>query len=117
MKAIRRHLLLIGAAGLCLISSAIGQSSQAEIAIPESIPIFPLQDIMLFPGASRSLHIFEPRYRDMIADAMEGARIIGMVMLKPNNENNYDGNPHPSTILAARDYSRISNDFQMGATT
>ncbi len=93
MKAIRRHLLLIGVAWLCLISSAIGQSSQAEIPIPESIPIFPLQDIMLFPGASRSLHIFEPRYRDMIADAMEGDRIIGMVMLKPTTENNYDGNP------------------------
>jgi len=93
MKAIRRHLLLIGAAWLCLISSAIGQSSQVEIPIPESIPIFPLQDIMLFPGASRPLHIFEPRYRDMIADAMEGDRIIGMVMLKPNTETNYDGNP------------------------
>jgi len=93
MKAIRRHLLLIGVAWLCLISSAIGQSSQAEIPIPESIPIFPLQDIMLFPGASRSLHIFEPRYRDMIADAMEGDRIIGMVMLKPTTENNYDENP------------------------
>ena len=93
MKAIRRHVLLIGAAWLCLISSAIGQSSQAEIPIPESIPIFPLQDIMLFPGASRPLHIFEPRYRDMIADAMEGDRIIGMVMLKPNTETNYDGNP------------------------
>ena len=93
MKVIRRHLLLIGAAWLCLISSAIGQSSQSEIPIPESIPIFPLQDIMLFPGASRPLHIFEPRYRDMIADAMEGDRIIGMVMLKPNTETNYDGNP------------------------
>jgi hypothetical protein len=93
MKAIRRHVLLIGAAWLCLISSAIGQSSQVEIQIPESIPIFPLQDIMLFPGASRPLHIFEPRYRDMIADAMEGDRIIGMVMLKPNTETNYDGNP------------------------
>lgn len=93
MKAIRRHVLLIGAAWLCLISSAIGQSSQVEIPIPESIPIFPLQDIMLFPGASRPLHIFEPRYRDMIADAMEGDRIIGMVMLKPNTETNYDGNP------------------------
>lgn len=93
MKAIRRHVLLIGAAWLCLISSAIGQSSQAEIPIPESIPIFPLQDIMLFPGASRPLHIFEPRYRDMIADAMEGDRIIGMVMLRPGHEDNYDGNP------------------------
>ena len=93
MKAIRRHVLLIGAAWLCLISSAIGQSSQVEIPIPESIPIFPLQDIMLFPGASRPLHIFEPRYRDMIADAMEGDRIIGMVMLRPGHEDNYDGNP------------------------
>jgi len=93
MKAIRRHVLLIGVAWLCLISSAIGQSSQAEIPIPESIPIFPLQDIMLFPGASRPLHIFEPRYRDMIADAMEGDRIIGMVMLRPGHEDNYDGNP------------------------
>ena len=93
MKAIRRHVLLIGVAWLCLISSAIGQSSQAEITIPESIPIFPLQDIMLFPGASRPLHIFEPRYRDMIADAMEGDRIIGMVMLRPGHEDNYDGNP------------------------
>ena len=62
-------------------------------ALPASIPIFPLQDIMLFPGASRPLHIFEPRYREMVADALEGDRIIGMVMLHAGYEDEYDGNP------------------------
>ena len=62
-------------------------------ALPASIPIFPLQDIMLSPGASRPLHIFEPRYREMVADALEGDRIIGMVMLHAGYEDEYDGNP------------------------
>jgi len=93
MKTVTRYITVIGIACLCLCSPAYGQTSQVGITIPESIPIFPLQDIMLFPGASRPLHIFEPRYRDMIADAMEGDRIIGMVMLRPGHEDNYDGNP------------------------
>src|SRR5262245_34551461 len=47
--------------------------------LPETIPIFPLPDAVLFPNASLPLHIFEPRYRQMVADALEGDRIIGMV--------------------------------------
>ena len=62
-------------------------------ALPQAIPIFPLQDIMLFPDASRPLHIFEPRYREMVADALEGDRIIGMVMLHAGYEDDYAGNP------------------------
>ena len=93
MKPLTRSITLIGVAWVCLLSAAAGQTAQTNITIPESIPIFPLQDIMLFPGASRPLHIFEPRYRDMIADAVEGNRIIGMVMLRPGHEDHYDGNP------------------------
>ena len=37
---------------------------------------------MLFPNISRPLHIFEPRYRAMVADALKGDRIIGMVLLR-----------------------------------
>ena len=48
---------------------------------------------MLFPGVSRPLHIFEPRYRAMVADALKGDRIIGMVTLKPGYEANYAGRP------------------------
>ena len=61
--------------------------------LPETIPIFPLADIMLFPTASRPLHIFEERYREMVANALEGDRIIGMVMLRPGYEDDYEGNP------------------------
>ena len=48
---------------------------------------------MLFPGVSRPLHIFEARYRAMVADALKGDRIIGMATLKPGYEANYAGRP------------------------
>ncbi|MSO82278.1 MAG: hypothetical protein EXQ53_03130 [Acidobacteria bacterium] len=57
------------------------------------IPIFPLQDATLFPNASHPFFIFEPRYRAMVTDALKGDRIIGMVMLQPGHEAEYDGRP------------------------
>ncbi|MEE2636019.1 MAG: LON peptidase substrate-binding domain-containing protein [Acidobacteriota bacterium] len=65
----------------------------APTTIPATIPIFPLQDVMLFPRATRPLHIFEQRYRDMVADALDGDRLIGMVLLEPGYEDNYEGRP------------------------
>jgi len=61
--------------------------------LPSVIPIFPLESPTLFPNASFPLHIFEPRYRAMIADALKGDRIIGMVMLQPGHESEYEGRP------------------------
>ena len=61
--------------------------------LPLTIPIFPLQDVMLFPTISRPLHIFEPRYRAMVADALKGDRIIGMVLLRAGYEAEYEGRP------------------------
>jgi len=49
---------------------------------PETIPIFPLPTVVLFPNVFLPLHIFEPRYRQMVADALSGDRIIGMTLLK-----------------------------------
>jgi Lon protease-like protein len=43
------------------------------------IPIFPLAGAILFPRAQIPLHIFEPRYREMVQDAIEGAGQIGMI--------------------------------------
>ena len=63
------------------------------VALPAFIPVFPLQDVMLFPNVSRPLHIFEPRYRAMVADALEGDRLIGMVLLEPGHEAEYEGRP------------------------
>jgi len=47
------------------------------------IPLFPLPGVVLFPGTLLPLHIFEDRYRRMVAHALAGERLIGMAMLKP----------------------------------
>ena len=44
-----------------------------------TIPIFPLPGAILFPRSQLPLHIFEPRYRDMVRDAIDGAGQIGMI--------------------------------------
>jgi Lon protease-like protein len=81
---------------LCVSSSASAQSPapvRGADALPETIPLFPLDDIMVFPNIQRPLHIFEPRYRAMVADALKGDRVIGMVQLRPGYEANYEGRP------------------------
>jgi hypothetical protein len=61
--------------------------------LPPTIPIFPLDKVVLFPNVFLPLHIFEPRYRAMVAEALAGDRIIGMVLLRPGFEADYDGRP------------------------
>lgn len=61
--------------------------------LPPSIPIFPLPNVVLFPNVFLPLHIFEPRYRQMVGDALDGDRIIGMVLLRPGWEADYEGRP------------------------
>jgi Lon protease-like protein len=50
------------------------------------IPVFPLAGAILFPGGQLPLHIFEPRYRAMIADALAGDRLIGMIQPRDQKE-------------------------------
>jgi hypothetical protein len=64
-----------------------------EIELPASIPLFPLPNAILFPGLSLPLHIFEPRYREMAADARAGEGMIGMVLLNPADKPSPDGDP------------------------
>jgi Lon protease-like protein len=61
--------------------------------LPAQIPIFPLPSVVLFPQVSLPLHIFEPRYREMVTDAIAGDRLIGMVLLRPGWEPEYEGRP------------------------
>ena len=82
---------------LCMPCSAWAQSNPGTVPatglLPPTIPIFPLEDVVLFPNIPRPLHIFEPRYREMVADALKGDRIIGMVLLRPGYEADYEGRP------------------------
>src|SRR5256885_10385842 len=57
------------------------------------VPLFPLPDVVLFPNVSLPLHIFEPRYREMVADQAASDRMIGMVLLRPGWERDYEGRP------------------------
>jgi Lon protease-like protein len=47
--------------------------------VPTRISIFPLSGAMLYPGLQLPLHIFEPRYRAMVSDALARDRRIGMI--------------------------------------
>jgi len=61
--------------------------------LPSDIPIFPLPNVVLFPHVCLPLHIFEPRYRTMVSDALGGDRVLGMVLLKEGWEGDYEGRP------------------------
>ena len=61
--------------------------------LPPLLPLFPLPTVVLFPTVFLPLHIFEPRYKQMVTRALEGDRIIGMALLKPGHEEAYDGRP------------------------
>lgn len=62
-------------------------------AAHEAIPLFPLPGVVLFPRARVPLHVFEPRYRQMTAHALAGARRIGMVAVRPAHLGSLDGDP------------------------
>jgi Lon protease-like protein len=57
------------------------------------LPLFPLPNVVLFPNVFLPLHIFEPRYREMVSDALATDRMIGMVLLRPGWEKDYEGRP------------------------
>ena len=57
------------------------------------LPLFPLPNVVLFPNVFLPLHIFEPRYREMMADALASDRMIGMVLLRPGWDRDYEGRP------------------------
>jgi Lon protease-like protein len=58
------------------------------------VPVFPLPKLVLFPGTQLPLHIFEPRYRDMLRDVLAGeSRLIAIAQLKPGWEPKYEGSP------------------------
>jgi len=57
------------------------------------VPVFPLSDVVFFPHTVLPLHIFEPRYRSMVRDAMSGDRRIAMALLRPGWERDYEGSP------------------------
>ncbi len=63
------------------------------MTVIESLPLFPLSDVVLLPDSSVPLYIFEPRYRQMTREALAGAQQIGMVTVRPDSVAAMAGDP------------------------
>ena len=55
--------------------------------------IFPLPNLVMFPHVMQALHIFEPRYRALFEEALEGDRLVSLAVLAPGWEQQYEGRP------------------------
>jgi Lon protease-like protein len=76
------------------------------------VPLIPLPNVVLFPSTELPLHIFEPRYRTMMQDALAGERRIAMALLKPGWEQDYYGNPPVHEVVGVgriRDERRLAD--------
>lgn len=77
------------------------QEPPAHPAFPESIPVFPLPNVVFFPGTVIPLHIFEPRYRQMVQDVLAGDGVLALALLKPGWEEHEQGAPDIHSIACA----------------
>ena len=68
----------------------VEEQKSGEIA---RLPIFPLPNVVFFPYTLLPLYIFEPRYKQMVSDALKGKRRIGMALLRSGWEADYYKNP------------------------
>ncbi|RAZ74977.1 LON peptidase substrate-binding domain-containing protein [Mesorhizobium atlanticum] len=69
--------------------------------LPSAIPVFPLAGALLLPGGRMPLNIFEPRYLQMIDQAMAGSRLIGMVQPSLDGALRDDGEPELCNVGCA----------------
>jgi uncharacterized protein len=63
------------------------------VSEPELIPIFPLSNVVLFPRVKTPLHLFEPRYRQLAREVLEGERRIAMTVVRPEHADEMIGDP------------------------
>jgi ATP-dependent Lon protease len=77
------------------------------------VRLFPLPELVLFPHAMQPLHIFEPRYCEMLADAMAGDHLIAMTTLTGGPSSFIDGQaPVASTVCVGKIISHAETDNQ-----
>ncbi len=63
------------------------------VNMPDQIPVFPLTRVVLLPGEILPLHVFEPRYRAMVRDALNSHRVIGMIEYAAEHESSTQETP------------------------
>lgn len=61
--------------------------------------LFPLPNLVMFPHVLQPLHIFEPRYRDLVEEALDADRLMAMAVLAPGWEADYEGRPPVQPVV------------------
>lgn len=69
--------------------------------LPSTIPIFPLEGALLLPGGRMPLNIFEPRYLQMVDEAVAGSRLIGVIQPRLDGGLREDGEPELCNVGCA----------------
>lgn len=69
--------------------------------LPSTIPIFPLEGALLLPGGRMPLNIFEPRYLQMVDEAVAGSRLIGVIQPSLDGALREDGEPELCNVGCA----------------
>ncbi|MGE0608970.1 MAG: LON peptidase substrate-binding domain-containing protein [Pirellulales bacterium] len=71
--------------------------STPDLSLPDNfagrVRLFPLPNMVLFPHVVQPLHIFEPRYRSLLEDALADDQLMAIATLAPGWENDYEGRP------------------------
>jgi uncharacterized protein len=82
-------------------------SDQGEDGLAERIPVFPLHTLLL-PDTDLGLHVFEQRYRDLVAHCLTDDREFGVVLIRSGREVGGPADPHPvGTSAAIAGYARL----------
>ncbi len=63
-----------------------------DVAFDRPVPLFPLPNVVLFPGTTQSLQVFEPRYRELVSDTLSQAGLIAMALLEDDYIEHYHTN-------------------------
>lgn len=66
--------------------------------LPDTVPVFPLSGALLLPGGRLPLNIFEPRYLQMVEDAIGGDKLIGMIQPRLDGALRADGEPELASV-------------------
>lgn len=58
-----------------------------KVELPETVPVMPLPGVLLFPNALLPLHIFEPRFREMLDHALRADRMLCVALVRPERHH------------------------------
>ena len=90
--------------------SAFDEISLLPKEFSGKVRLFPLPNLVLFPHVMQPLHVFEPRYRELLEDALADDRLIAMAMLNSGWEKDYEGRPSLHSMACL---GRITAHFRL----